>query len=391
MKVDVAVIGAGIHGVGVAQAAAVAGYSVVILEKHAPASGTSSKSSKLIHGGLRYLESGQFHLVRECLHERQLLLDNAPDLVSLKHFYIPLYRDTSRPAWKIRLGLSLYYALSGCHHSGKFHSIPRHQWENLDGLRTSDLQHVYQYWDAQTDDALLTQAVLHSAQSLGTELICPAEVMSCRKQQHEWEIDYLQEEQPRSLRCRVVINAAGPWVNEILQRTQPTLSPYPIELVQGSHIILPEKTAHGIYYVEAPSDRRTIFVMPWKEQTLIGTTEKLFSGRPEDVCATDAEIHYLLETSQTYFPRLAKYTKENITAAFAGLRVLPKGSDIAFKRSRDTIIHTDNNEGSGFITLYGGKLTAYRATAEKVLLHALPLLPRRQVKANTKELKLSVP
>jgi glycerol-3-phosphate dehydrogenase len=154
---NIVIIGGGIHGVAVAQAASAAGYSVLLLEKEGLASGTSGRSSKLIHGGLRYLETAQFSLVAECLRERALLLKNAPELVSLKKIYIPIYKDALRPPWMIRVGLSMYYALSGFNRDSGFRSVPKKEWSDLDGLDTEGLNGVFQYHEAQTDDALLTK------------------------------------------------------------------------------------------------------------------------------------------------------------------------------------------------------------------------------------------
>jgi glycerol-3-phosphate dehydrogenase len=174
MQYDIVVIGAGIQGVGVAQAAAAAGYSVLVLEQSGIAAGTSSKSSKLIHGGLRYLETGQLGLVRESLRERALLLKLAPELVKLRHLHIPIYRTSSRSAFTIAAGLSLYKLLSGMSEDTRFRRLRRSEWQSLDGLKTEGLQQVFRYAEAQTDDAGLTEAVMHSAQQLGAELQMPA-------------------------------------------------------------------------------------------------------------------------------------------------------------------------------------------------------------------------
>ncbi|MCA9189545.1 MAG: FAD-dependent oxidoreductase, partial [Planctomycetales bacterium] len=164
---DILVVGGGIHGVGVAQAAAAAGYRAVLLEQRRLAAGTSSRSSKLIHGGLRYLESGQFRLVRESLRERELLLRLAPGLVHRQPFYIPVYPHMSRPRWKLTIGLTLYWLLGGMESELRFGSVRRQDWDELDGLTTDKLRAVLRYVDAQTDDRALTEAVMRSAESLG--------------------------------------------------------------------------------------------------------------------------------------------------------------------------------------------------------------------------------
>src|SRR5258706_14789031 len=171
---DVVVVGGGIHGAGVLQAAAAAGHSALLIERVGLASGTSSRSSKLIHGGLRYLESGQFALVRESLRERAIHLRIAAELVELKPFFIPVYRDTRRRPWQLKLGLGMYALLGGFDAGTRFGTIPKRDWSTLDGLDTHNLDAVIRYQDAQTDDAQLTRAVVRSAQSLGGELAMPA-------------------------------------------------------------------------------------------------------------------------------------------------------------------------------------------------------------------------
>ncbi|HUR29342.1 MAG TPA: FAD-dependent oxidoreductase, partial [Planctomycetota bacterium] len=170
---DLVVVGAGILGAGVAQAAAAAGASVLLLEEREIACGTSSRSSKLIHGGLRYLETAQFGLVRESLAERKILLAIAPHLVRLVDFHVPIYRTTRRRPWQLRAGLSLYSALGGFGRDSRFQKLARHEWSSLDGIATKDLQAVFRYRDGQTDDAALTRAVVQSAVALGCELRMP--------------------------------------------------------------------------------------------------------------------------------------------------------------------------------------------------------------------------
>jgi glycerol-3-phosphate dehydrogenase len=171
---DVVIIGGGIHGAGVLQAAVAAGHSALLIERQALAAGTSSRSSKLIHGGLRYLESGQFALVRESLRERAIHLRIASELVELKPFYIPVYRDTRRRPWQLKIGLWIYALLGGFDAATRFGSVPESEWPQLDGLKTLDLDAVIRYHDAQTDDALLTRAVVKSAVTLGAEVAMPA-------------------------------------------------------------------------------------------------------------------------------------------------------------------------------------------------------------------------
>lgn len=390
-RYDVVIAGGGIHGTGAAQAAAAAGYSVLLLEKTALAAGTSSKSSKLIHGGLRYLESWEFGLVAECLRERALLLRLAPGLVRLQPFLIPVYDETRRSRWLIRTGLSLYALLARCGAGATFSSLPRKQWGNLDGLRTEGLRAVFRYHDAQTDDRALTEAVMASARELGAELRVPAELCAARLRDGGVEIDYRLAGRTERCTAAVLVNAAGPWVNEVLARVDPPPTPHPITLVQGSHIELALRFEHGNYYVESPRDGRAVFVMPRGPTTLVGTTEVRFRGDADEVRVLPTERHYLASVVAHYFPSLAGRVTDAITAAWAGLRVLPAGEGHAFHRSRETILQLDGPAGARVLTIYGGKLTAYRATAQKVVRRIAPFLPQRERLALTSELPLATP
>ncbi len=385
---DLIVIGGGIHGAGVAQAAAAAGHEVLVLEQRTLAFGTSSRSSKLIHGGLRYLESAQFALVRECLRERTLLLRLAPELVKLRPFHIPVYTDTSRRPWQLRIGLALYSLLGGVAPGTRFRTLPRSQWGSLDGLDTHGLQQVFQYWDAQTDDAALTRAVMRSAQTLGARLEMPAAFLCGELTEQGVVAHYESAGKQSSCRARVLVNAAGPWVNGVLEQIMPRPSSLAVELVQGSHIVLDGRLQQGFYYLEAPRDRRAVFAMPWRQQILIGTTELPYHGDPAAVAPTPAEIAYLLETFAHYFPAYRGLQQAQVREAFAGLRVLPASPERAFNRPRETILHPDRERQPRLLSIYGGKLTAYRATAEKVMARLAASLPARKPRGDTRKLVL---
>lgn len=387
-SVEILIIGGGIHGAGIAQASAAAGYSTLVLEQTALAAGTSSKSSKLIHGGLRYLETAQFSLVRECLVERERLLANAPHLVELKPFYFPIYSHTKRRPTQIRFGLSLYSLLSGLKKSGRFRSVKASEWAKLDGLSTKNLQAVFQYFDAQTDDQLLTQAVMQSAQDLGAEVIVPAEFKSARREGGRWVVSYSSEGKDFEVETNIIVNAAGPWANIVLEKVEPKPKALEIELIKGSHILLEGETASGIYYLEVRKDGRAIFAMPWKGKTLIGTTEKKFEGDPSQVSASEEEIEYLLSAVKDYFPKFGGVTREQVKDSFAGLRVLEASDKTPFFRSRETIFFEDKECAAGLFTVYGGKLTSYRATAESLLRRLKPLLPKRKALVDTRNLRL---
>jgi glycerol-3-phosphate dehydrogenase len=382
---DIVIIGAGIHGVGIAQAAAAAGYRTLVLEQAGVASGTSSRSSKLIHGGLRYLEQFRFGLVYECLRERELLLRIAPELVKLQHFLIPIYRDSLRRPWQIRTGLSLYALLSKLGTNSRFDSLPASHWSFLDGLSTARLQAVFRYQDAQTDDALLTKAVMASAMSLGAELLESARFIHAEDRPDGCEIVFEQAARTRQLHSRVLVNAAGPWVQQVADRITPNVPQPPIELVQGSHVLLTAPAVKDIYYLEAPQDKRAVFVMPWQNQTLVGTTETPFTGNdPATVFPSHAETDYLQEVVAHYFPA----TRTSLIASFAGLRVLPAQNGRPFGRSRELLITRDTARQPHVLHLYGGKLTSYRADSERVIQRLRLLLHERPRLADTRQLHL---
>lgn len=385
---DIAIIGGGIHGAGAAQAAAAAGYSVAVLEMNGLGSGTSGKSSKLIHGGLRYLETAQFSLVRECLHERALLLKNAPGLVELKKIFIPVYRETTRRPWLIRAGLTLYYALSGFNRDSGFIAVPKKEWGNLDGMETDGLQAVFQYHEAQTDDTLLTNAVMASAMELGVELFMPAQFTGAVFENGGWTVTFEKNGTIAGIRASSLINAGGPWANMILEKIVPAQRAVQYDLVQGSHIVVEGNMARGIYYVESPADRRGVFVMPWKGDTMIGTTETVFTGDPSATVPLKSEIEYLLQTAGRYFPRFRSVRAGEILHSFSGLRVLPSGGGNPFSRSRETLLHCEDMNKAKLISIIGGKLTSYRATGESVVKKIAPHLPAVSAKADTKKLPL---
>lgn len=385
---DIVVVGGGIHGAGIAQAASAAGYSVLLLEKTAIASGTSCRSSKLIHGGLRYLESRQFSLVRECLRERSILLKIAPHLVRLSSFYIPIYKSTTRRPWVLHAGLSLYSWLGGHSADTKYSTIPKSKWGELDGLLVRDLQAVFEYKDGQTDDRLLTQAVMQSAQSLGAELAMPAEFEQAQLHEQQWNIEFAEAGQSCQCQAKLLINATGPWVNQVLSLVQPAMQPFAVSLVQGSHIILDTRIDKGVYYLEAPSDQRAVFVIPWKKFTMVGTTETQFSGSLDDVHALVSEQEYLRQTFSHYFP---DGESAQIIDKFAGLRVLPEQGGTAFNKPRDTYLYMDNDQSPRVIHVVGGKLTAYRATAQRVMRQVAKTITAGKAVADTSTLRLPDP
>lgn len=381
-RFDVVVIGGGIQGAGTAQATAAAGYRTLLIERDHWAAATSRWSSKLIHGGLRYLESAQFNLVYHSLQERQRLFRNAPALVKPVKFFIPIYQHTRRRPWQIRAGLTAYALLTGLQPQARFRRIPRDEWKTLGGIQQNQLQTVFQYWDGQTDDAALTQAVVRSAQQLDAITLEHSELLSAKKSADGFDLHIKTDSSEWHCSARAVINATGPWVNELLERCSPQPTPRSISYVKGTHIVLPPMNLPGIFYLEAPADGRAVFVMPWRDSTLVGTTEMEIDA--PSALPSAQEINYLQETVRTYFP----YFSPDVLDSFAGVRVLPTGNGRAFNRARESIIAQTDIGNAALISIYGGKLTTYRHTAELVARLLKTKLGSRPVRADTKTLRL---
>jgi len=360
---DLVIVGAGIHGAGCAQAAAVNGLKTLVIDKNQPGSGTSSKSSKLIHGGLRYLESAQFRLVRECLRERAILLDIAPHLVKATPFVIPVFKNTTRKSWQIAIGLALYALLSGSNRLSRFRVLKQSDPLLPVGLRHDALNAIYQYWDGQTDDRRLTQAVLASAQTHGATSWSPARFIGAQRNNDGYDVEIDYEGVVRKVKARLVLNAAGPWINEVQQLIQPLPPMLPIELVQGTHIEIDVIAPPCCLYVEAPQDRRAVFIMPWRGHTLIGTTESLHRGKADDCKPLPQEVEYLSNVYRHYFPTVGF----NIINQWAGLRVLPSAKSSMFNRTRELTLLPDNASAPTLVAIYGGKLTSYRADSERIV------------------------
>lgn len=378
---DVAIIGGGIHGAGVAQAAAAAGYKTLVIEQRDWAAGTSSRSSKLLHGGLRYLETAQFSLVYQSLQERNRLLSLAPDIAHPLRFHIPVYRNTRRRPWQLFIGLSLYALLSGMGRLSRFSSNS----PPPEKLKTAGLQKVFSYWDGQTDDQRLTRAVIRSAQALGVTTLCPASLKAAQQIETGYQLQIDTSGTPQTLHTRYIVNCAGPWVNQVLATVTPTPQVKRCDLVKGSHLIVQERLSDDAFYLESPSDGRAIFLLPWGEHSLLGTTEQAFSGDPQQVAVSAEERDYLLAAAKAYFPEQTFTVIEE----FAGLRVLPTGDSAAFSRPRECVLHRDPAH-PGLLSLYGGKLTTYRHTAEQVVEQIQQQLGKRPAIADTRKLPLSL-
>jgi glycerol-3-phosphate dehydrogenase len=299
-------------------------------------------------------------------------------------FLIPVYAHTTRRPRTIRAGLALYALLGNLRREALFARVPPAEWDGLDGLDTRGLEAVFRYHDGQTDDAALTRAVVRSALALGAAVRVPARFERAERRVDGWSVAWTERGEPRRVHARALVNAAGPWIEDVRARIDPEPPGFAVELVAGAHLELAGRLERGIYYVEAPRDRRAVFAIPWKGRTLLGTTETPYAGDPARVAPTPEEVEYLLEAYAHHFPRRSTA----VLASWSGSRVLPRAAGRAFDRPRETTLVVDDESRPSLVAIYGGKLTGYRATAEKVVARLLPHLPRRTRLARTDELAL---
>jgi glycerol-3-phosphate dehydrogenase len=374
---DVLVIGGGIHGAAVARDAAGRGLKVMLAEKGDYAAATSSSSSKLIHGGLRYLESLEFTLVRESLVERAQLLKTAPHLIAPLRFLLPIYGWHKRQALVLRAGLALYDALSfgdGLPASGRLDDDDIAQ---LPRLRQEGLTSVLHYCDCITDDARLTLAVLLDARTRGADILNRRAVTAITPLADGYEVALDERGQKRSVEARFIVNAAGPWVAQVERLTNAAPPPRPLRLVRGSHLVLAmPQPAQSDAYTLQDEEERVIFVIPWLEGRflIVGTTDMPHTGDPGEACCSEEEKAYLLAAYNRYFGGESPIRAADIVFTWSGVRALHDDADERPSRiSRGPELSSVANGAGGFVSLYGGKLTTHRAMAEEVLdtLHRL--------------------
>jgi len=366
-RFDALVIGGGINGAGIARDLTLRGLRVALVEKEDFASGTSSASTKLIHGGLRYLENYDFKLVFESCRERRILQNIAPHLVRPLPFFIPVYQDDPRPLWMIRAGLTLYDFLAmfrNTHHHRILAPGPAVGLEPA--LRPEGLSGVAQYWDCRTDDARLCLENILSAAEAGGVMLNYMEAKTLTPTGDGWRLGLEDRESGAELEteARVVVNAAGPWLDRICALAEPAGGGKKLRLTRGTHIVVPRiNRGNEALYLTAGRDDRLFFVLPWGSLSLVGTTDIDFEGDPDQVRPTSADIDYLLEETSRHLQDV-RIDRSQVVASFAGLRpLLAADGGQASKASREHKIFTG---GPGLYSIGGGKYTTYRAVAAEV-------------------------
>jgi glycerol-3-phosphate dehydrogenase len=365
---DLFVIGGGINGCGIARDAAGRGYSVALAEMNDFASGTSSGATKLIHGGLRYLEHYEFRLVREALMEREVLWAMAPHVIWPLRFVLPYQKGGVRPAWLIRLGLFLYDNLGGR--------------KLLPATKTLDLRKdpagrplkpvfgkAFEYSDGWVDDARMVVLNARDAAQKGATILNRAKVVSARRDNGLWLVEVRDETSgaTTSHHARMLVNAGGPWVDQVLSGAMGRNNVHNVRLVQGSHIVVKKKFDDKRAYFFQNPDNRIFFAIPYEQDfTLIGTTDRDYPGDPKDVKISPEEIQYLCKAASEYFAEPVK--ADDIVWTYSAVRPLyDDGASKAQEATRDYVLKLDEADGAPLLNVFGGKLTTYRRLAEHAL------------------------
>ncbi len=377
---DIAIIGGGINGTGIARDAAGRGLKVFLCEKNDLASATSSASTKLIHGGLRYLEHYEFRLVREALIEREVLLRAAPHIIWPLRFVLPHVKGL-RPAWMIRLGLFLYDHLGG-----------REKLPGSEGIKlkthpagkplVAGMEKAFVYSDCWVQDARLVVLNAMDARNLGADIVTRTECVSAKRDGDVWNVTIRNEDgAEQTIRAKSLVNAAGPWCAELLENRVEAKKKQGIRMVQGSHIVVPKLFDHDYCYIFQNPDGRIVFAIPYEQDfTLIGTTDRDYKGDPSKVAISAEETEYLCQLANTYFEK--KITTDDVVWAYSGVRPLyGDGSDDASKVTRDYVLEIDQGDhGAPLLNIYGGKITTYRKLAESAMSKLCPLLGRNDTR-----------
>ncbi len=378
---DIFIIGGGINGAGIARDAAGRGLKVFLAEKNKVGSATSSWSSKLLHGGLRYLENYEFKLVRESLKEREVITKIAPKITKPLPFIIP-HTKKLRSKILIRLGLFLYDNLGGKTKIPKSSKIDFNK--KFTNILQSQFKVGFQYYDVQVDDKKLVEININDAKKLGARVVENKKVINANRLNEGWEITLDNKEVVKS---KILINAAGPWINEIVNNIIKVNSNKSIRLVRGSHIIIKKLYAEEVAFTLQNDDNRIVFVIPYRnEYSLIGTTE-VDVNTPDNPKISDEEKIYLINTINNHFIR--QISQDDIVNTYSGIRPLIEDFKEATRVTRDYVFDLNlENQNSPLLNIYGGKLTTYRKLSERVMEELSPYLPNTQTKNWTGSKKL---
>jgi glycerol-3-phosphate dehydrogenase len=373
---DLAIIGGGINGCGIARDATGRGLSVYLCEQADLASATSSAATKLIHGGLRYLEYFEFRLVREALMEREILWRLAPHIIWPLRFVLPHHKGL-RPAWFLRLGLFLY------DHLGARKLLPATRTLDLTKdiagkpLKPGAFVRGFEYSDCWVEDARLVALNARDAANRGATIRTRTKAISAERGADSWQLTtrHVRTGRSETVSAKILVNAAGPWVGDVLATTLHQNKAGSVRLVQGSHIVVRRLFAHDRCYIFQNADNRIVFAIPYEQDfTLIGTTDRDYVGDPAEVTASREEIDYLCKAASEYFA--AAVTPADVVWTYSGVRPLfDDGASAAQAATRDYVLELDDRAGAPLLSIFGGKITTYRRLAQHALAKLEPHLP----------------
>ena len=362
---DLLVIGGGINGAGIARDAAGRGMKVLLVEKDDLASHTSSASTKLVHGGLRYLEHYEFRLVAESLREREVLLRNAPHIIWPLRFVMP-HEPSMRPKWMLRLGLALYDRIGGRMSLPRSRAVDLRVAPHRNTLQDR-LKSGFEYSDCWVEDARLVVLTAKDAEERGAEVLVRTECRGLKRANDSWTATLRDSSGERTITARAVVNAAGPFVDRVAKDALGQGTPAHLRLVKGSHIIVSRRFPGEHAYLFQQPDGRIVFAIPYERDfTLIGTTDLLYDGDLDAVRIAPDEITYLCEAASPYFA--SAITEDEIVSTYSGVR--PLYEDNAASNStvtRDYVFELEAEGGAPILSVYGGKITTYRKLAEHAL------------------------
>ena len=364
---DIVVIGGGVNGAGIARDASGRGLSVLLCEKDDLASHTSSASTKLIHGGLRYLEHYDFMLVRHALQEREVLLKAAPHIIWPLRFILP-HHQSLRPRWLIRLGLFFYDHIGGRKLLPKSHSV--NLSEHLTGESLKDnYSHGFEYSDCWVQDSRLVVLNVMDAAERGCDVRVRTEVTDLIRHEGHWSVKLKDKNnsQVSSVTAKVIVNASGPWVDKTLDLDEEHDSRYSTRLVKGSHIVVPKIFDHPYTYIFQNPDNRILFAVPYEQNyTLLGTTDMEIEGEPGSIEIDNTEIEYICNAVSEYFKKPVK--ADDVIWSYSGVRPLyDDASANASKVTRDYKLDLDTRKNTPVLSVYGGKITTYRKLADQAV------------------------
>lgn len=355
---DVIILGAGINGLAIAKEMAAIGKSVLVIEQKHIAAGASSHSSRLIHGGLRYLETYEFSLVKEALRDQKYLLDIYPELVTLRPFYLPIYKGSRRPAWMIGIGLWLYSFFA--QHGEMALEVSKEEFlKEFPAIKEEGLKAVFRYFDAKTDDKALTYKIAGEAREEGAKIVEKTELKSVLIDD---EIIRLETSEG-GFQTQTLINATGAWVDEVNEKFN-LPSSYTIEKLSGIHLVINRVLVCEPLILET-STKRIFFIIPQSETTLIGTTERSEEDEVDKIRVNNEDIEYLLRESNNYLR--AALSRDDIKEVYIGTRPIIKSQKDPNQMSREYKLDLHHIKKSRVLHVYGGKLTTFPSLARKTV------------------------